>query len=50
MDINIVLNKMSDKQINKTKLSNIQIIRIPSPGFKILNTEKEIYAKIATKF
>ncbi|RNA11690.1 hypothetical protein BpHYR1_012509 [Brachionus plicatilis] len=22
----------------------------PSPGFKILNTEEEIYAKIATKF
>ncbi|RNA44431.1 hypothetical protein BpHYR1_049086 [Brachionus plicatilis] len=29
---------------------NCRFITGPSPGFKILNTEEEIYAKIATKF
>ncbi|RNA30017.1 hypothetical protein BpHYR1_018209 [Brachionus plicatilis] len=33
------------------KIINLKVTSLnPSPGFKILNSEEEIYAKIATKF
>ncbi|RNA10162.1 hypothetical protein BpHYR1_050453 [Brachionus plicatilis] len=50
MKINLTFQSSMDAKLYQEILSDYLLPEFPSPGFKILNIEEEIYAKIATKF